>query len=460
VIEASDGGERLLTGWGRTAPSRARVLFPRDEDSVRAALLGAGVRGVLARGLGRSYGDVAQNAGGTVLELTGLRGVERMDDRDGVVEALAGTSFDELLRTIVPRGWFLPVSPGTRYVTLGGAIANDVHGKNHHVDGSIARGLSWFDLMVPSGELRRVDRASEPELFGATLGGLGLTGVVVRASLRLLPVETSLMRVDTERAPNLDDLMARMSSGDDRYRYSVAWIDALAPGGALGRGVLTRGEHASPGELPSAVADPLRFAPRSLPSVPPGLPNLVTTAGARAFNEFVFRRAPREERGRVIPLTPFFHPLDAIGNWNRLYGRRGFIQHQSVVPFGAEEVVRRALARLAWAGAPSFLAVLKRFGPGSGWLSFPIEGWTLALDLPAHQGDLSDVLDQIDREVADAGGRVYLAKDARMRAGLLGQMYPDLDRWREVRERADPNRVLRSDLERRLGLDDRKEGAG
>jgi decaprenylphospho-beta-D-ribofuranose 2-oxidase len=186
----------------------------------------------------------------------------------------------------------------------------------------------------------------------------------------------------------------------------------------------------------------------------------VTTAGIRAFNEVWFRKAPRDERGRLMPLTSFFYPLDAIGHWNRLYGRRGFVQHQSVVPFGSEEVVRNALGSLASARAASFLAVLKRFGPGAGWLSFPIEGWTLAMDLPAGQAGLAELLDRIDREVADAGGRVYLAKDARMEAGLLGQMYPELDRWREVRERVDPNRVLRSDLERRLGLDDRKEATG
>jgi decaprenylphospho-beta-D-ribofuranose 2-oxidase len=460
VIGASEGRERLLAGWGGTAPSRATVVSPQDVGSVRAALAGAGTRGALARGLGRSYGDAAQNAGGMVLDLTGLRGVERFDDRGGVVEALAGTSFDDLLRTIVPRGWFLPVAPGTRFVSLGGAIANDVHGKNHHVDGSISRHVSWFDLMVPGGELRRIDPASDPELFGATIGGLGLTGVVVRAAIRLMPIETSWIRVDTERAPDLDDLMARMSAGDDRYRYSVAWIDALAGGGALGRGVLTRGEHASPGELPRTARDPLRFAPRSLPSMPAGLPNLVRTAWVRAFNELWFRRAPREERGRVMPLTPFFHPLDAIGHWNRLYGRRGFIQHQSVVPFGSEQVVRRTLESLASARSASFLAVLKRFGPGTGWLSFPIDGWTLAMDLPAGQAGLLELLDRIDREVADAGGRGYLAKDARMEAGLLRHMYPELDRWREIRERVDPNRVLRSDLERRLGLDDRKEGTG
>jgi decaprenylphospho-beta-D-ribofuranose 2-oxidase len=449
--------DRLLTGWGGTAPSRAHVIRPLDADAIRAALTSAGRRGVLPRGLGRSYGDVAQNAGGVVMDLTGIRGVERIDAREGEVEVLAGTSFDELLRAIVPRGWFLPVTPGTRFVTVGGAIANDVHGKNHHVDGALGRHLSWFDLMLADGDVRRVAASTDPELFGATLGGLGLTGVVLRAGLRLIPIETSSVRVDTERATDLDDLMARMSSGDERYRYSVAWLDALAAGAHLGRGVLTRGDHAMADELPDGV-DPLRYRPRSLLSVPAQLPNVVTRTGVRAFNELWFRKAPREERDRVIPLTAFFHPLDAIGDWNRVYGRRGFVQHQSVVPFGAEEVVRTAVGALAAARVSSFLAVLKRFGAGSGWLSFPIGGWTLALDMPVGHAGLAGVLDAIDREVADAGGRVYLAKDGRLDPELVPTMYPDLDRWREVRARVDPSGVLRSDLDRRLDLDDRKEG--
>ncbi|MGZ4150075.1 MAG: D-arabinono-1,4-lactone oxidase, partial [Actinomycetota bacterium] len=246
----------------------------------------------------------------------------------------------------------------------------------------------------------------------------------------------------------------RMEAGDDAYRYSVAWIDCIASGRALGRGVLTRGDHASVSELPARAARlPLAFAPTTLPGVPPATPKVVSAATARAFNEAWFRKAPRERHGEIRSLAPFFYPLDAVGSWNRLYGRHGFVQHQFVVPFGEEAVLQRVIERLVARRVASLLGVLKRFGPGTGLLSFPIEGWTLALDLPAAQPALRALLAGIDREVADAGGRVYLAKDARLDPSLLAAMYPELDRWRELRDRLDPHHVWRSDLARRLGID-------
>ena len=452
MIEA-EGEERLLTGWGRTAPSRATVVRPSDEAAIIPKLAAPSRRGVLARGLGRSYGDVAQNGGGVVLDMTALACVEAFDERAGSITALAGTSLDAILRVIVPRGWFLPVTPGTRFVTVGGAIANDVHGKNHHVDGGIGDHVSAFDLVTADGSTRSVTTTSDPETFAATVGGLGLTGVISRATMQLLPIETSRMRVDTERVGDLDDLMARMTSGDDRYRYSVAWVDGLARGRALGRSVLTRGDHATLVELGDRrTGDALAFAPHALPSVPGVMPNVITPMTARLFNEVWFRKAPRREVGRIVPMVPFFYPLDAVGDWNRLYGRRGFLQYQLVVPFGSESTVRDAIERLATSGSASFLAVLKRFGPGRGMLSFPIEGWTLALDIPARTGSLGELLDDLDRRVADAGGRVYLAKDARLDPGLLAAMYPQLERTEAIRSALDPASVFRSDLARRLGI--------
>ena len=443
----------MLTGWGRTAPSRATVVRPLDVAAIAAELVAPSRRGVLPRGLGRSYGDVAQNGGGVVLDMTALTGIESFDDRSGTITALAGTSLDAILRRIVPRGWFLPVTPGTRFVTLGGAIANDVHGKNHHVDGGIGDHVSAFDLVTADGAERSVTIASDPDTFAGTVGGMGLTGVITRATLRLLPIETSRMRVDTERAADLDDVMARMTSGDDRYRYSVAWVDGLARGRSLGRSVLTRGDHArsmSWGTVGAAmrwrsIHEPCRRFPRIMP-------NVVTPITARVFNEIWFRKAPRADHGRIVPLVPFFYPLDAVGDWNRLYGRRGFVQYQFVVPFGEESTVREAIERLSASGSASFLAVLKRFGPGRGMLSFPIEGWTLALDIPARRDQLGALLDDLDRRVADAGGRVYLAKDARLDPGVLAAMYPELGRADEIRSVLDPSNVFRSDLARRLRI--------
>jgi decaprenylphospho-beta-D-ribofuranose 2-oxidase len=449
----------MLGGWGRTSPTRASVIEVRDAAGVAAALESAGPRGVLPRGLGRSYGDVAQNAGGVVLDMTTLSGIEAFDPRGGTLTALAGTSLEDILRRIVPVGWFLPVTPGTRYVTLGGAIANDVHGKNHHRDGGFGDHVASLEMLTPGGDVLTLTEATDPEVFAATVGGLGLTGILLRATIRLLRIQTSRVRVDTERADDLDDLMARMSANDDTYRYSVAWVDAHATGGHLGRAVLTRGDHAALDELaPQDLRDPLRYAPRTLPSVPAGVPGVITPLTTAAFNEMWFRKAPRSERGRVQPITPFFHPLDAVGDWNRLYGRRGFVQYQFVVPFGAEEVVSDVLSGLAAARCASFLAVLKRFGPGRGMLSFPMPGWTLALDLPAGQSVLGSLLDGFDRRVADVGGRVYLAKDARLDPGRLAEMYPELERWRALRTRLDPLGRLRSDLARRLELD--TTGAG
>jgi decaprenylphospho-beta-D-ribofuranose 2-oxidase len=442
----------LLTGWGRTAPSAAMRRRPSSVEAGAALLASAGDRGALPRGLGRSYGDVAQNGGGLVLDMTALTGIERFDRGAGTITALGGTSLDTIVRTVVPAGWFLPVTPGTRFVTLGGAIANDVHGKNHHRDGAFGAHVLSFDLLTADGAVRTVSPGSDA--FAATVGGIGLTGVVVRASVRLLPIETASVRVDTERARDLEDLLARMEAGDDAYRYSVAWIDCLAGGRSLGRGVLTRGDHANASELSARIArDPLLFAPRTLPAIPAGVPRVVSAASARAFNEAWFRRAPRERHGALQPLGPFFYPLDAVGAWNQLYGRHGFVQHQFVVPFGQETVLQHAIERLVARRVASLLGVVKRFGTGTGLLSFPIEGWTLALDLPAAQPGLRSVLAGIDREVAEAGGRVYLAKDARLAPSLLPAMYPGLDRWRALRDRLDPGHVWRSDLARRLAVD-------
>ncbi|HEY0409927.1 MAG TPA: FAD-binding oxidoreductase [Candidatus Dormibacteraeota bacterium] len=448
------GADSLLCGWGRTAPSRARVAEPRAEEEVDALMAAPPRRGLIARGLGRSYGDAAQNAGGAVVLCTGLDRLHRLDLERGVVTAGGGVSLDRLMRLLLPLGWFVPVTPGTRQVTVGGAIAADIHGKNHHRDGGFGAHVRSFRLRTPAATLT-VSPELRPDLFRATVGGMGLTGVILEAEIRLQPVATSRIRVDTERARDLDDVLARMSSGDDAYQYSVAWIDCLARGGSLGRSVLTRGDHAEPGELPARQRrDPLEFRPRTRLAAPPWVPpGLLRPLAVRAFNEAWFRRAPVLERGRVVPLAAFFHPLDGVERWNVLYGPAGFVQHQLVVPFGAEEVLRSALEQLSGAGAASFLAVLKRFGAeGPGLLSFPRPGWTLALDIPVGDPGLGPLLDRIDEAVAAAGGRIYLAKDARLRPELLPLMYPRLDDWRALRERLDPGGVLCSDLSRRLAL--------
>jgi decaprenylphospho-beta-D-ribofuranose 2-oxidase len=420
---------------------------------VAEALAGAGP--VIARGLGRSYGDPAQCAGGTVLDLGALDAVGEVDPASGEVTVGAGASFHDVLARTLPAGWFLPVTPGTRQVTLGGALAADVHGKNHHRDGSLAAHVVRATLVTPTG-VHEIAPGSDPELFWATAGGMGLTGVVTEAVLRMVAVETDRMVVDTERFGELDSVMAAMEAGDAAYRYSVAWVDCMATGRHTGRAVLTRGEHARRADLPSSAPPGGPRAPgpprlRVPLQAPPGLLNPWTIA---AFNEVWYRAAGRHGRGEVLPLAGFFHPLDGVADWNLLYGRRGFVQYQFAVGPDQGDVVRRAVGLLSTGRVPSFLAVLKRFGPGTpGPLSFPVAGWTLALDLPVGPEALPVVLDRLDAMVAEAGGRVYLAKDSRLSPQTFAAMYPRAPEFQEVRRRVDPDGVLASDLSRRLGLD-------
>ncbi|MFE7442136.1 FAD-binding protein [Streptomyces chartreusis] len=444
-----------VSGWGRTAPTNARLIRPRTYQEAATAVRDCGARGGIPRGLGRAYGDAAQNAGGMVLDMTGLDRVHAIDADNGIVLCDAGVSLHRLMEVLLPLGWFVPVTPGTRYVTVGGAIGADIHGKNHHVSGSFSRHVLSMELLTADGEVRAVGR--DTPLFDATAGGMGLTGVILTATIQLQPVATSMMSVDTERARDLDDLLARLTTGDGHYRYSVAWIDLLARGPAMGRAVLTRGDHAPLEALREgtrARRAPLAFRTARLPAPPSVLPEgLLSRRTVGWFNELWYRRAPHARTGELQPLARFFHPLDGVPHWNRIYGRGGFVQYQFVVGHGREETLRGIVRRVSEHRCPSFLAVLKRFGDADpGWLSFPVPGWTLALDIPAGLPGLGALLDTLDEDVAAAGGRVYLAKDSRLRPELLATMYPRLDEFRALRAEIDPRGVFVSDLARRLGL--------
>lgn len=460
-LEAPPGGtepatappsrRRELVGWGRNPVSAADVVDPVSFGEVDAVMAAPPARGVIARGLGRCYGDAAQNAGGTVVETTFLEDFD-VDVERGVVTASAGTSLDTLMRALVPRGYFVPVTPGTRQVTVGGAVAADIHGKNHHKKGSWCSHVESFRLATPNGTVE-VSPESDFDLFWATAGGLGLTGVVLDATFRCPPIESSRLLVDTFRAPDLDVVMALMDATDADYDYSVAWIDLVAKGRALGRSVLTSGRFARRDELDPHDDDPLGFAPSLTVPTPPWVPSgLLNRLSVRAFNELWFRKAPVERRNEFQTISQFFHPLDMVEGFNRIYGRRGFLQWQFVVPFGAESTLRHVVETLSSMGCSSFLAVLKRMGAADpGPLSFPAPGWTLALDIPVSAG-IAGLFDRLDDDVADAGGRVYLVKDSRMRPELVPRMYPRLAEWQEIRRRVDPEGVLQSDLARRLRL--------
>jgi decaprenylphospho-beta-D-ribofuranose 2-oxidase len=439
--------ERALTGWGRTSPTVANVEAITSTADVQDAVRAAGPRGVLARGLGRSYGDAAQSGGGTLLDLSAMCGAV-LNSAAGTITTGAGASLDSLLRMLVPAGFFVPVTPGTRMVTVGGAIAADIHGKNHHVEGTFGSHVSSLTLVDGLGEVRVLDPGS-PQ-FWATVGGMGLTGVVTEATFDLIPITSSLMSVDTDRVGDLDQVMSMMIDGDADYRYSVAWIDSIA---ASGRGVLTRGDHAPAQALPHGK-DPLAYDPQPRLTAPKVIPGgLLNSLSVRAFNEAWFRKAPKHRTADLQSIPEFFHPLDGVLEWNRIYGRGGFLQYQFVVPDSAAHVVGRSLQRLRDVGAPSFLTVLKRFGAANpAPLSFPAPGWTLAADVPARIPGLASVLDELDELVLSEGGRLYLAKDSRMSPAMMEASYPRLAEWQQQRAQMDPQHVFTSDLARRLSL--------
>jgi decaprenylphospho-beta-D-ribofuranose 2-oxidase len=449
-----------LSGWGRTAWTVADVIATTDENQIRSTLSSIGDRGVIARGLGRSYGAAAQNAGGTVLEMTSEHdplGIDAiLDPISGILDVAASVSLDSILRMCVPRGWFVPVTPGTRFVTVGGAIASDVHGKNHHIDGSFGEHVRSMTVMLSSGEIVELSPETQPAWFWATIGGMGLTGIVLRASLQMLSIESSKVRVETERLGNFDAVCDAMSSDgeDDTYRYSVCWVDLLATGASMGRGVLTRGDHATAAEADGD--EPLAYDPRLKVSAPGWVPNgLLNKFSIKAFNEAWYRKAPSQRHIGIESIPAFFHPLDGVNKWNRLYGTQGFIQYQFIVPLDRTDVLRKVIETFSGAGVASFLAVLKRMGPQNlAPLSFPTEGWTLTLDMAAGIKGLAELLASVDAMVLDAGGRHYLAKDSHVSPSAVRRGYPRLDEWMSTREAMDPQGMWRSDLARRLGLVD------
>ncbi len=443
-----------IGGWGGGAEVQARLLRPRDPDAVRAALEQApGEGGVIARGMGRSYGDAAQLTSGLVLDLTALKQID-LDDARGVVTVQAGVSIGELLDAVVPAGWIVPVVPGTQHVTVGGAIASDIHGKNHGTAGTFGSHVQALGLLTAAGDLLELGPDDPDGLFAATLGGMGLTGVILWARVALAPAGPALLSVDSDRVENLDDALALLSQPGGPHR--VAWLDVLGP--RAGRGIVTRarllddddGVHArAHGGPRSPVA-----TVRARATVPARWPSsLLRPSTVRAFNELRFRRAPRRERGHIEQFGAHMFPLDVLQAWPRLYGSRGLVQYQLVVPPAAVNVLHRTIELLRRRRVPSYLAVLKDFGPANGApLSFPIEGWTLALDLPVAAPGLPQALDQLDELVAGAGGRVYLTKDSRLRPETVSAMYPRLREWRRVRDQFDPDGLWRSDLALRTGL--------
>lgn len=437
----------VLDGWGGTTPGTCTAYRPDDTGGLRDLVGESGSPDLIARGMGRSYGDPAVNADGGVVLTERLDRLLDFDPATGDVTCEAGVTIHDVVRTFLPRGFFPSVTPGTRHVTVGGAIAADVHGKNQHVDGNFGDHVEWFDLLTASGTVLRCSRTDNTEVFRATVGGMGLTGILTAARFRLRRVASSKVEVETIHARDLDHALELFDS-DSEHRYSVAWIDVLARGGKTGRSVLMRGDHAPAGDDPRPLARPER---RTI-TMPFHMPGFVLDGWTvRTFNS-LYRSTRRAGRSRVA-LDPYFYPLDGLARWNRMYGRRGFVQYQPLFPDStARAGLRDVLDILSTRGAGSFLAVLKRCADrGEGMLSFPMRGVTLALDIPNRPG-LRDILRDLDAAVLRHGGRLYLAKDAAMSADTFATMYPRLPEFLGVRDRLDPDRRWSSSQARRLGI--------
>ena len=404
----------------------------------------------IPRGNGRCYGD-ASLAEKTVSTLRYHR-ILSFDAENGIFECQSGLTLDKILEVIVPKGWFLPVTPGTKFITVGGAVGSDVHGKNHHVEGSFSNHIVEMDVMIADGSILTCSPLDHTDLFNATCGGMGLTGMITRVKFRLKKIETSYIRQKQIKAKNLDELISLFEEYKD-YTYSMAWIDCLTKGKQFGRGILIVGEHAKLEELSEKRKKrPLKVSGKPKISFPFNMPSwLLNTFTIKAFNFFVYGKNLKKEINNVVPYEPFFYPLDMILHWNRGYGKKGFVQYQFVLPLSSKQGLVDILKRISDKGLGSFLAVLKVFGKQDSLISFPDEGYTLALDFPVRKG-LFKFLDELDEIVLQFGGRLYMSKDARMKPEVLYKGYPGLEEFKSIVRKYNPSAKLSSLQSERLLL--------
>jgi decaprenylphospho-beta-D-ribofuranose 2-oxidase len=436
--------ETEISGWGGYPRVRSRVYRAERVSDLSEMLLSGNEAQWITRGEGRSYGDAATNGDRAVVDVRRLNRLLNFDQETGMLECEAGVTVEELLAIFVPRGWFPPITPGTKFVTLGGAFAADVHGKNHHKKGAMSAAVHSIALLLPGGETLTCSRNENADLFWATAGGMGLTGTILTLRLPLLKIQSASVDVTTVRARNIDEAMSLFGDLDEEYEYSAAWLDGFSTGKDLGRSVLLFGNHSQEGELVAGRPSPFDM-PRLFPSF------LLNNWSVKCFNTVYFYRHPRNRQDVHVHYEPYFYPLDRVGNWNRAYGRNGFLQYQFVVPDSAGlQAVSSVLEMFKPSEVFPYLVVLKRFGPQEGLLSFPMAGYTLALDFPNLGPQLFEFLDRVDQVVVENGGRVYLAKDSRMKSEMCRSMYAGLDKWLETKKRVDPDNRLSSDLSRRL----------
>jgi len=406
--------------------------------------------GFIPRGNGRCYGD-ASLAKKTISTLKYDK-ILSFDVKEGIFECQSGLTLDQILEVIVPKGWFLPVTPGTQFITVGGAVASDVHGKNHHIDGSFSNNIVDMDIALSSGEFVTCSPQEHADLFEATCGGMGLSGVITRVKFRLKKIETSFIRQKQVKAENLEEIIDLFEKYN-HYTYSVAWIDCLKKGKNFGRSILILGEHAKIDELNERQkGDPLQLPKKKQITFPFNLPSWVLNAfTVKAFNFLYYGKNFKKEINNIVSYEPFFYPLDAILHWNRGYGKNGFVQYQFVLPLEAKQGLIEILKRISDKGLGSFLAVLKVFGKQESIISFPKEGYTLALDFPVRKG-LLEFLDELDKVVLQYGGRIYMSKDARMKPEILQGGYPELDKFKQIIKKYNPDGKIHSVQSDRLFL--------
>lgn len=444
------GFPATLSGWGANKRAECRLYEPETPAQIAPSL---DRTGTIARGLGRSYGDAATNAGGQVLGMTRLDCYLSFDEAAGRLTCEAGVSLEQIIRDFTPRGWFPMITPGTKYVTVGGCIANDIHGKAHHAQGTFSTCVDEMTVLLADGSVVTASRSENSDLFWGTFGGMGLLGIVLTATIRLRRIETTYFRQKAIRVGDLDAMLVALDEQDQVFPYSLATIDVFASGARLGRGVVIAGDHATRDELPDKLkAAPLRGVSTAQLPVPFDLPEFtLNPLSMRVVNALILaKQAYAPPFGHF---EGFFYPLDMFAHWNRAYGRRGFTQYQFVIPFeDGSRRLREILTAIFSAGELPFLNVLKRFGKANeSPLSFPTAGYTLAIDFPIRQNTPA-VLKRLDAMVLAAGGRVYLGKDAFLDAETFRAMYPEIDRWLALKAKYDPDGVFTSDLGRRVGL--------
>ena len=438
-----------LAGWGNYPVAESITLNPRDTDDAKSDIKKGEV---IARGLGRSYGDQAINENNYVAVCTKLDHFLHWDEQEGILECEAGVSLEEIITYFGPKGWLPMICPGTKFVTIGGAIANDIHGKAHHIDGSFVNCVLSFTILLADGTVVEASRSENADLFWANFGGLGLLGVILKARLKLRKIETTYFKQKSLVIKNLDHMLEALDQYDHEYNYSVAWIDALAKGSKLGSGVLTLGNAAKLNELPEKLkAEPLKLHKTSKLAVPFFLPSFVLNGlTVRMLNRVIafVQNSPKE----FVHYEKFFFPLDAINNWNKGYGKRGFIQYQFVIPEdNGKKNLTEILELIAGSGCTPFLNVFKRMGEGQGILSFPFKGYTLAIDFPVTK-ELLSFTPKLDARVLAAGGRLYLGKDALLQESTFKAMYPQHQEWMAIKRKYDPDNRFTSNISRRLGL--------